>query len=138
MNIRNLLIKALGGLTAEQRADELSYCASSQFHLGYQTGIVAGRKEAKVHFRVLPLPFTAEQLAGAQYGEFITPGGFGVDAFGECNVPAPGAHGYEQRGYYVDKNALNGGSDLHCHGAIKFANPADSDALVPVIVTVLR
>ena len=110
-----------------------------QFNYGYQQGFKEGELNSKVKFAVLPLPFTAEQLQAREYGNFITPRGFAV-AFGECTVPAPGPHGYEQRAYYVDKNALSLGvaADLLCHNPDKFDKPSESDALVPVIVTVLR
>ena len=95
---------------------------------------------AKLKFAVMPLPFTREQLAGASYGEFITPAGFATE-FGECNIPAPGAHGYEQRAFYVSKEDAEKGNlmTLICHSPKKFNEPWDPpDTLVPVIVTVLR
>lgn len=114
----------------DQLADMMLTVASEQFKLGTEA--------AKVHWRVIPLPFTVEQLAGASYGEFITPAGFATQ-FGECNVPAPGPHGYEQRAYYIDRAELNGGAmDMVVHKGDKFADAANSDELVPVIVTVLR
>ena len=74
------------------------------------------------------------------YGDFITPAGFGTE-FGECNIPAPGLHGYEQRAYYIGKEDADNGKlmTLICHNAGKFDKPWDAiDTLVPVIVTVLR
>lgn len=134
MNWLQSLLVRLFDIPLGFTAGELADMASHQFDLGVEFG----RTQAKVHWRVIPLPFTEEQLAGASYGEFITPVGFST-AFGECNIPAPGPHGYEQRAYYVGKDALyNRTNDLLCHYPSKFASPMDSDALVPVIVTVLR
>jgi len=130
--IKNYLIHLLGGFTAAEIAARQS--------AGFNRGREIGAANAKIHYRVLPLPFTAEQLRGGSYGEFITPVGFATP-FGECNIPAPGQHGYEQRAYYVDKAALNSitvTGDLLCQHANKFADPANSEHLVPVIVTVLR
>jgi hypothetical protein len=117
-----------GRVFNEQEVDALTDAA-------YKRGVAMSR----IKFSILPLPFTESQLLGREYGDFITPHGF-AGTFGECNVPAPGPHGYEQRAYYVGRDDLNKGDaiDLVCHRAIKFANPADSDKLVPVIVTVLR
>ena len=109
-----------------------NFHAASEYE-GYTRGI----KEARIKWAVFPMPFTREQLNGVHYGEFVTPIGFGT-RFGECTIPAPGPHGYEQRAYYVNKEALDGSGDLTCHHSAKFTNPSDSDQLVPVIVTVLR
>lgn len=98
-----------------------------------------GQKASRTAFAILPMPFTEEQVQGRAYGEFITPAGF-ASCFGECTVPAPGPHGYEQRAYYVSRDDVNKGDsiDLVCHRPGKFDKPADSDKLIPVIVTVLR
>jgi hypothetical protein len=106
----------------------------------YREGFDTGKKFAKIHFAVLPLPFTPEQLEGKHYGEFITPHGFAASFDGECTIPAPGKHGYEQRAYYISKDDLNNSaaSYLMCHSPHKFDRPSDSEALLPVIVTVLR
>lgn len=120
--------------------EELAVIAKEQWDLGMKCGEAEGRQQAKLKFAVLPLPFTAEEVQGRMYGEFITPAGFGT-SFGECNIPAPGPHGYEQRAYYVGKHALDSASsgyDLLCHSITKFSDPANSESLVPVIVTVLR
>ena len=107
----------------------------------FNEGVAFGERKAKVKFAVLPLPFTESQLLGREYGEFITPINFGIDTFGECNIPAPGPHGYEQRAYFVYKDDLENrpnATDLRCHSAAKFEDPSNSDQLVPVILTVLR
>lgn len=131
------IIVALGGWTNSQA---LAY-GIANFNDGHKSGVVAGESKCKLKFAVLPLPFTEEQLLARAYGEFITPVNFGVDEFGECNIPAPGVHGYQQRPYYVSKYSLDDraySSDLRCHFAGKFQDPSSSDTLVPVIVTVLR
>jgi hypothetical protein len=134
--IRELLLEKLGGVDGDVHQQALvDYSAAAEAQ-GYQRGI----RECKIEWRMLPAPFTADQLQGKEYGSFITPVGFAA-AFGECNVPAPGPFGYEQRAYYVIRNELNlpqSANDLRCHFPKKFDNPADSDQLVPVIVTVLR
>ena len=145
-NIVNLLQRAAArvfGLVALS-PKSCDHLMKTQFdtgvQFGYTQGFHKGKDQAKIHFAVLPMPFTAEEMAGRMYGEFITPAGFGC-VFGECNVPAPGEHGYEQSAYYVSKDSLVNSvktSDLICHRAEKFENPADSHELVPVIVTVLR
>lgn len=104
---------------------------------GWMNGFEEGKRMAKVQWGVLPLPFTPEQLHGVAYGTFVTPHGFAT-RFGECNVPAPGPNGYEQRAYYVGKDMLYLTGDLLCQDIKKFDKPWDSDELVPVIVTVLR
>ena len=111
----------------------------NQFTIGRQFGYTQGKLQAKTNFAVLPLPFTESQLLGREYGSFITPHGFAT-VFGECNVPAPGPNGYEQRAYYCSREQLNMGdkTDPVCHRPLRFDNPANSDALVPVILTVLR
>lgn len=103
----------------------------------WTNGFNQGKSMAKMQWGIIPMPFTAEQLRGVAYGTFITPVGFGT-RFGECNVPAPGANGYEQRAYYVSKDMLYLTGDLLCQDIKKFDKPWDSDELVPVIVTVLR
>lgn len=136
----NFLITLLGGITEDKHMQAMCEVAKHQFDLGELAGVAAGEKRAKIKFAVLPLPFTESQLLGREYGEFVTPVGFATP-FGECNIPAPGPHGYEQRAYYVGKHSLDvpaATNDLTCHAAHKFHNPAESDALVPVIVTVLR
>ncbi|HEX8586202.1 MAG TPA: hypothetical protein VF680_17550 [Allosphingosinicella sp.] len=119
-------------ITAEEFRSVVTQAGAEQFKLGTLA--------AKTHWRVIPLPFSAFELAGASYGEFITPRGFASDLDGECTVPAPSAHGYEQRAYYVDRDMLDGvvQTDLICHHHAKFDNPSASERLVPVIVTVLR
>lgn len=127
---QNFILKLIGVELPVYSLDEMG----KQFDQGYEQG----KRQAKIEFAVLPLPFTHDQLLGREYGTFITPAGFGT-AFGECNIPAPSPHGYEQRAYYCGKDALNNGdTDLRCHGFAKFDNPADNDTLVPVIVTLLR
>jgi len=108
----------------EMRANEL---------IAYKRGV----SQAKIKFAILPLPLTAGELEGRAYGSFITPPGFG---FPECSVPAPGPHGYEQRAYYVSRDALDRDNalTLACHAGRVFNDPANNDKLVPVIVTVLR
>lgn len=103
----------------------------------WTNGFNDGKRMAKVQWGVFPMPFTADQLRGVAYGTFITPVGFAT-RFGECNVPAPGPNGYEQRAYYVAKDHLYLTGDLLCQDATKFDKPWDSDELIPVIVTVLR
>ena len=110
---------------------------------GAATGFAGGFNAAKnkynrVRLVPLPLPFSPEQLAGQEYGSFITPANFGVDEFGECNVAAPSQHGFVQLPFYVNKAQLNHGGDIVCQRADKFSAPWDSEELVPVIVTVLR
>jgi hypothetical protein len=107
---------------------------------GYKAGLAEGETHAKLKFALLPLPFSTAQMEGRYYGEFITPAGFATQ-FGECNIPAPGPNGYEQRAYYVSKTELDyrpSETDLRCHAPNKFDHPWDSERLVPVIVTVLR
>lgn len=110
---------------------------------GAKAGFAGGFNAAKnkynrVRLVPLPLPFSPEQLAGQEYGSFITPSNFGVDEFGECNVAAPSQHGFAQYAMYVNKPQLNHGGDIVCMRAEKFSAPWDSEELVPVIVTVLR
>lgn len=146
--IRNLLsdirLFVIGLLHAIPEADhirEITNAGIEQFGLGHAAGVQDGRKMTVTKFGVLPLPLTEAQLRGMERGEFITVGGDFSVMFGECTIPAPGQHGYEQRGYYVSREALFDSPnthDLHCHAKHKFTNPADSDELVPVIVTVLR
>ena len=121
-------------------ADQYNLRARAAFDDGEMFGFTNGQSQAKVKFAVLPLPFTESQLKGREYGTFITPNGFGT-AFGECNIPAPSQYGYEHRAYYVESDKLDlspNSHDLVCHHARKFKNPAGSNKLVPVIVTVLR
>lgn len=132
--IRIKLLAWLSGVDFNTAMSRTMQFGSEQFDLGFK----AGKAQSKIHMRVIPLPFTPEQLTGTNYGEFITPVGWACDAFGECNVPAPSVHGYEQRAYYVSREQLQYGGDLVCNSAHKFQNPADSPELVPVIVTVLR
>lgn len=143
--IKLWLIPLLGGITGDNHLDLLRDAEERSYNSGYRNGELSGELRAKIKFAVLPLPFTQDQLRGREYGEFITPAGFGVK-FGECMIPAPGEHGYEQRAYYVAREDLDGRPsevDLRCHGVAKFGSPSDpmfnSDGqLVPVIVTVLR
>lgn len=139
--IRIMILKALNAVDKTYHEDVCADCHATGFTEGYRGGHAIGERKAKLKFAVLPLPFTESQLLGREYGEFITPINFGIDAFGECNIPAPGPHGYEQRAYYVGKSDLENrpnGTDLRCHHASKFADPQNSDQLVPVILTVLR
>ena len=132
MEFKNWLIRKLGGVSENKALLD----ASDAWHRGFHDGT----RQVKLQFAVLPLPFTDSQLLGREYGDFITPAGFGGH-FGECTIPAPGQHGYEQRAYYVSRDQLNASQkevDLVCYRPLKFDNPADSDKLVPVIVTVLR
>lgn len=137
--IRLWLLAKLGGISKEQSDDN----EHAQFAEGVLHGVTEGEKRARIHFAVLPLPFTPDQLKGREYGDFITPIGYATQ-FGECNIPAPSSHGYEQRAYYVERQALDGRPsevDLRCHGLAKFGHEplANADCqLVPVIVTVLR
>jgi len=135
MNIRNWLIHLLGGFTKQQ----LGEAARDQFQLGEGMGILMGRKDCKVAWKILPLPFSDAQLAGVEYGTFVTPVGFGTE-FGECNIPAPSPNGYEQRAFFISKKDADRaeGDDVICHRSDKFEDPINSDALVPVILTVLR
>lgn len=145
--IRLWLLAKLGGVSCEHLADEVVEASESSYALGHTaghaSGLHEGERRARVHFAVLPLPFTPDQLKGREYGDFITPIGYATQ-FGEYNIPAPGSHGYEQRAYYVDRQALDGRSsevDLRCHGLAKFGHEPLSNPdtqLVPVIVTVLR
>lgn len=144
--LRHWLIEQLGGYTSIAH-DAIVQNHMTQFRVDYNDawyqGVSEGERRARLRFAYLPMPFTAEQLAGRQYGEFITPVGFGI-AFGESNIPAPSEFGYEQRAYYVNRSDLEGRpaeADLRCHGIAKFgpeplANP--DTPLVPVLVTVLR
>lgn len=139
--IRTYLINLLGGKDMAQVTDLVTKAGMEQHDIGLMMGKHEGRREARLHFAVLPLPFTPEQLLGREYGDFITPHKFGVDTYGECNIPAPSQHGYEQRAYYVSKESLDGdyrNRDLHCHAGHKFVEPSTAPQLVPVIVTVLR
>lgn len=137
------LIAKCGGHTAAQVGALVTQAGVEQFDLGYKAGEVKGESRAKLLFHPLPMPFTAEQLSGREYGQFITPVGFG-NLFGECNIPAPSPHGYEQRAYYVARDDLDvraSAVDLRCHGIDKFGKDVLSGGesnLVPVIVTVLR
>ena len=136
--MRKFLCKIFNLITNEQYVQDMARMADQE-EFRRVIAYDRGRSEAKVHWRVIPLPFTDAELAGASYGDFITPAGFACGVLGECSVPAPGPHGYEQRAYYVSKTPLLGmGSDLVCHNPAKFDAPIDSDELVPVIVTVLR
>lgn len=128
--IKLALITWLGGFTR----DQFLQAANDQFVLG----LANGKAQCKVKFALLPQPFTPEQLAGMEYGSFITPAGFAGETFGECSVPAPSAHGYEQRAMYVAKNELTNSYRMHCMPAHVFTDPGNSESLVPVIVTVLR
>lgn len=139
-NIRLWLLKKLHGVDVLHAFSLITEAGTKQFELGQLAGVAEGERRAKIKFAVLPLPFTDDQLRGRDYGEFITPAGFGV-SFGECNIPAPGPHGYEQRAYYVQRDRLvlsPNAYDLMCHHVRKFEDPANSRELVPVIVTVLR
>lgn len=127
------LIKTLGGVTLLECHNE----NMRNFDQGRTVGLQEGKALAKVQFAVLPLPFSEAQLRGRDYGTFITPAGFAVE-FGECNIPAPGQHGYEHHARYVSKASLVSPLDIVCQHPEKFDKPWDSDALVPVIVTVLR
>lgn len=132
MKLKDWIVRKCGGYTSQQLIDG----CSTQFKIGH----MAGEARCKISFAVLPLPFTEDQLHGRACGTFITPVGF-ASKFGECNVPAPGAYGYEQRAYYVGKDKLalqQDETDLLCHRIGKFDDAANSDALVPVIVTILR
>jgi hypothetical protein len=139
--IRLFLLDLLKGIDAKQHAKELTEVASNQFELGEEYGIVQGRKQVPTRFGVIALPFTDAQLAGHEYGDFITPNNGFSAVFGEQNIPAPGQHGYEQRAYYVERVKLDlspNAHDLLCQTPRKFNDPANSYELVPVIVTVLR
>ncbi len=133
---RDWLLEKLGGVCR----DIAMRGATEQFYSGHAQGLAEGRKQARIHCRILPMPFDEQQLSGADYGMFITPAGFGVDAFGECTIPAPGANGYEHRALYVDRKALDyPNSSLNClHPNVFGPHAKESGALVPVIVTVLR
>ena len=138
MAIKAFLLSLINAVPVEYMEEQSALAHDSGKATGYNQGYHAGKLEAKLKFAVLPLPFTAAELAGRYYGEFITPAGFGTE-FGESTIPAPGPHGYEQRGYYVSRDQLEmGGMELTCHRHDKFEAPADSSKLVPVIVTVLR
>lgn len=130
------LIVSLGGWTHQAVQTHTEKAVSDAYNTGYDDG----RKKAVTRFAVLPLPFTEDQLRGAQHGEFITPGGNFAAVFGECNIPAPSQHGYEQIARYVNKSDLSPSlGDIVCHHGDKFgAYPWDSENLVPVIITVLR
>lgn len=137
-------IAAMLGLmpvTNEQYMDACDDAFERGEKSGFNRGLDVGKTMAKVIFRPMPLPFTSAQLAGGQYGEFITPAGFGSQ-FGECMIPAPSTHGYEQRAYYVGKDTLDdaGSTRLVCLAPAVFdLDKIDSESrLVPVIVTVLR
>lgn len=136
-----LFLARLFGINLGFTAGDLATAGAEQFDLGHKAGVVDGRKQAVTRFAVLPLPFTEEQLRGALYGASISAQGTFAVVFGEEAIPACGPHGYEQRGYYVSRQALNNSpndTDLHCHNKNKFADPANAEDLVPVIVTVLR
>lgn len=125
MSLRNWIIIKLGGMPMAAHA-RIVGCTREH---AYATG----KQQAKIEFAVLPLPFTPEQLQGREYGTFITPAGFAC-TFGECNVPAPGQYGYEQRAGYIRKNDFAGAPYLlHPHVADE-----DREHFIPVIVTVLR
>lgn len=131
------LFKIELGFTAGDIAD----ASAKGFAAGREHGAAEARANQVTRFAVLPLPFTEAQLRGVEYGDFITACGEFAVKFGECNIPAPGPHGYEQRAYYVSKYDLEhrpADMDLRCHGAAKFHEPENSPELVPVIVTVLR
>jgi hypothetical protein len=129
MSLRNWLIKMLDGATKDQVIEH-----GRQMHaLGMDQGVKHGKTQARTEFAILPLPFTADQLAGKEYGTFITPAGF-AHTFGECNIPAPGQYGYEQRAGYIRK------TDIAAGPFVVLADVAEEDReyFVPVIVTVLR
>ena len=138
--IVNWLIVSLGGWTHQAVQTHTKNAITDAYNTGYEEGEAYGRKKAVTRFAVLPLPFTEDQLRGAQQGEFITPGGNFSVVFGECNIPAPSQHGYEQIARYVNKQDLSPLlGDIVCHHGEKFgAYPWDSENLVPVIITVLR
>jgi hypothetical protein len=142
MSFRKWLLGKLKAVDATTFDKVIAEVSDKQFRTGHEIGRMEGERRARIKFAVLPLPFTSEQLQGREYGEFITPAGFGINAFGECNIPAPSMHGYEQRAYYVSKRSLEGDyrkTDMQCHALHKFDDPSDhTDTLVPVIVTVLR
>lgn len=129
--VRNWLIVKLGGVTPQ----EWKASMDRTWRVGYDDGLA----QAKTHFKLLPMPFTDDQLAGREYGMFITPAGF-ASSFGESTIPAPGQHGYEMRAYYVHKDDLRDGdaTGVLCRHPRVFANPSDSEYLVPVLLTVLR
>jgi len=135
--MKKLIARLFGLFTREQMDDAIIEHVNDAAQRGYNEGV----KQSRTHFRVIPLPFSPEELQGASYGEFVSPRGFACDVFGECSIPAPSQFGYEQRFYYVTRNSLDGhsvDSDLTCHSALKFDKPGGSYELVPVIVTVLR
>lgn len=137
MSLRNWLIVKLGGCTKRARDDY----GQQLFGEGYNIG----KKQAKTEFAILPLPFTSAELAGKEYGTFITPAGF-AHAFGVCNIPAPGQYGYEQRSGYIRKDGVRPTEGLKIHGPdgseAEIVYPSVPDAVseyfTPVIITVLR
>jgi hypothetical protein len=138
MGLKSIICNLIGVVPLDECEKQIALSFDSGRATGYNVGYHAGKMEAKLKFAVLPLPFTAEELGGRYYGEFITPAGFATE-FGECTIPAPGVHGYEHRAFYVSRDQLESrNSDLTCHRHDKFEAPADSSKLVPVIVTVLR
>jgi hypothetical protein len=137
MGLKSIICNLIGVVPLDECEERCALATDSGFASGYNRGFAMGKEEAKLKFAVLPLPFTAEELSGRFYGEFITPAGFGTE-FGESNIPAPGPHGYNQRAYYVSRDQLLSDTDLMCHRPDKFEAPWDSSKLVPVIVTVLR
>jgi hypothetical protein len=142
MSLKNWIIRKLGGATSE-RFFALREDAMRQ----YAAGVEHGKRLAKTHFAILPLPFTGAQLSGKDYGMFITPEGFG-DTLGECSVPAPGQHGYEMRAGYIRKNGGGEayGKELRVYGkdgneaTLVYPHVADEDRehYIPVIVVVLQ
>ena len=137
MSIKERLLKMLGGISMEVHSQSLDAVKM----IWYRKGVRDGMLKSPVRMSILPLPFTEAQLAGREYGEFITPAGFIGSVFGDGSVPAPSKFGYEQRAYYVNRADLKASirtSDLVCHRPDKFDDAGNSNELVPVIVTVLR
>lgn len=127
MSLRAWLITKLGGYTSDFHIAAMHTAAFAAYE--------KGKRQARIQFAVWPLqlPFTPDQLAGKEYGTFITPAGF-AHTFGECNVPAPGPFGYAQWAGYVPKQA-DMGDGFRVTAAVA---EDDRDRYVPVIVTVLR
>lgn len=125
--------KWLANLLGFYTATEFDDFGNVRYIAGYDTG----RMSARTQYSVLPLPFTSQQLSGADYGTFVSPAGFGLKD-GIC--PAPGTHGYEQRFYYANRKALNESTltPLVLVSSQLYTNPEDDTELVPVILTVLR
>lgn len=138
MSLRKWLITKLGGYTSDFHIAAMHTAAFAAYE--------KGKRQARIQLAVWPLqlPFTPDQLAGKEYGTFITPAGF-AHTFGECNVPAPGPFGYEQRAGYIRKDGklpLNlkvYGPDGSEGEVVYPSVPEDvRDYYTPVIVTVLR